>query len=212
MRKILAYFRLNLSSACCLGFDALKGAHLRQNLTPTFLSTIALFDKPAKIKNMSSNTLFAIFLAMFPYWINAQYLQNELTASSGGTFQSTIGEQMDWSLGEPVVEQVGSTIQLSQGFLQVLDVTTPVFERNRSFFRVDLYPNPVSRQLTIVTDHQGPLCIALYDPNGSVHLTAQIQTPISHLELGSVPNGVYLLRISDRSGLIHTFPIVKSGF
>ena len=154
--------------------------------------------------------LIALVAAALPGWVFSQQLQSELAGTAGDSFQAGTSA-LTWTLGEPVTESFGSGATLAQGFLQTLDTATPVYERKGLLFRLDLYPNPVSRFLTLETDSPLPLNIDLYDLIGRRLRTATLNEPILQIDLEGLPAGTYLLRASDGAGTVGAFRVVKTS-
>lgn len=159
---------------------------------------------------MPAKLLCAIFIAFFPGWIFCQELQSEVFSGAGDSFQGSAAA-ITWALGEPVVEIFSNGNTISQGFIQNLDAATPVFERKDLDFRLDIFPNPASRFLTVQTDSPVQLDLDLYDLFGRRLLSASTNETINQLDLESMPPGTYLLRVKDSYGAVGAFRIIKTS-
>lgn len=134
-----------------------------------------------------------LFIGMSSY-LFGQSIQPSVIASAGGTF--TNGQlQLDWTIGETVIETVenGEHI-LTQGFHQpdIFTVSTLNFNENIS---LTLHPNPVQDQLHIT----GNLTIArngqfqLFNAMSQLVWTAAFsgKTINTTIDMTSLASGVY---------------------
>ncbi len=150
-------------------------------------------------------------LALFNCVAGAQVLQNEVVAVAGDTFTSaTTG--LDWTLGELVVANWSNGVALSQGFLQVFELATPVFERPYSTIEIKVYPNPATDWLALETDAAHPLTATLYDMFGRNLLTCKFGPQTEKLDLSTLTPGTYLVGVADEDGPVQTFKFQKIRF
>ena len=154
------------------------------------------------------NLLPLILLQLF---LQSGFCQNfypEVLSSAGGTLSNT-QYLVDWTLGEPVIETVtGSTHILTQGFHQPHFFLTSIQESPD--FSIQIYPNPSSSIITIKTSVKQPLTAILYDLNGKI-LNKIRFTENSELDISSLAESVYLLKITDQdNSIVKLTRIVKT--
>ncbi|MFQ5447901.1 MAG: T9SS type A sorting domain-containing protein [Saprospiraceae bacterium] len=141
----------------------------------------------------------------------AQSLQNKVVAAGGESFTSATAS-LDWTLGETVVQTWANGVMLAQGFHQVFELATPVFERPSSNFEIKVYPNPATDWLALETDAGQPLTATLYDLYGRTLLTREFGPQTEKLDLSALPPGTYLLGVADEAGPVQTFKFQKIRF
>lgn len=73
---------------------------------------------------------------------------------------------------------------------------------------VQVFPNPVMTELTIVTAH-APCTYAIYDINGARVLHVCVARPSSVVDIGHLPAGVYLLKATDEHTPSGKFIVVR---
>jgi len=154
-------------------------------------------------------SIFAIALVI--HSVPAQTLQNEVVAAGGESY-STSTAGLDWTLGETVVESWSNGVKLAQGFHQVFELATPVFERPCSNIEIKVYPNPATDWLALETDAYQPLTATLYDLYGRTLLTPQFGLQTEKLDLSALPPGTYLVGVADEAGPVQTFKFQKVRF
>ena len=72
---------------------------------------------------------------------------------------------------------------------------TQAFTSHANIYTV--FPNPASDQIFISTPNdQEPATATLYDLNGRMIQTLRIQQGVNTLNVNSLPNGTYILRIT----------------
>lgn len=153
---------------------------------------------------------FSLITCAFSNRLFGQQLQSELVGAAGDSFQGA-SAALTWTLGEPIVETFGNAPTIDQGFLQNLVSATPVYERKGIKFSLNIYPNPVSRYLTLQFDPPAPFQLDLYDLLGRHLLSAELNETIQQIDLTNLDAGIYLLRLSDGEGVVAGFRIIKSS-
>ncbi|MBI5915917.1 MAG: T9SS type A sorting domain-containing protein [Bacteroidetes bacterium] len=146
----------------------------------------------------------------------SQTLAIQVVAAAGDTFTAANGAELDWTLGEPVVETFANQAVLTQGFHQAFDLATPVLEQPLSDILLKVYPNPASNRLTIEAEAAAPLRAQLFDLFGRLLLTVQLQNRTEQLDVSHLPAGTFLLSIleerPDRYREVQVFKIQKFSF
>ncbi|HJW29591.1 MAG TPA: T9SS type A sorting domain-containing protein, partial [Saprospiraceae bacterium] len=82
---------------------------------------------------------------------------------------------------------------------------------------ISVFPNPVSQQLFIdckehplIADRNPGAC-QLWDNNGMFILEQNLADPLTTLNLSSLPEGIYILKLIRNQTTIQTFKIIKSN-
>ena len=124
-----------------------------------------------------------------------QFTTPSVVSSSGDSY-SNGGVNMDYTLGEIVVEtQTNSTTILTQGFHQgVLKVSTQV---ENIAIKTKVYPNPASDYLIIELEQSVNADILVYDINGKLVIKDKLNDEQQkQLDFSFLNQGNYLLHIN----------------
>ena len=155
--------------------------------------------------------LFAICLLLIGPVIFSQSIQNSLI-SSGGTSATSGGIQMDYSIGEPIIETVSSgSNTLTQGFHQTT-LSLVAIENSTLFSEVSIYPNPTSSYIHIdIPNDYDILNIRLLDALGKLvaehqEISGTITITTEHLAVGTY----YLQLINSKDMKFKTYKVVKN--
>jgi|TARA_R110002124_G_scaffold287264_1_gene472115 hypothetical protein len=164
------------------------------------------------------NTVVAIVFCLMSTFVFSQKLESSIIASQGG-FDSTNFISLEWTLGENVVETVTQKSRIiSQGFHQTYFSKSKVVRKKEMFeYPLDIiaYPNPVQSTLHLYLNavFESQLNVDLYDITGKKvmeFIVNQKENNVSY-EVEGLSSGIYLLRVSNSSGLLlKTHKIVKN--
>jgi hypothetical protein len=150
---------------------------------------------------------FTAFLPWVPTVV-AQSLAIDVVAAGGESFAVANGPTLTWTLGEPVVETLVNQATLSQGFHQVFEFATPVFDAPNADVAARVFPNPATNWLTIETDATVPLQAQFSNLYGQHLLKCDLTENTKTIQLNSLPAGTYLLRIMNAEGrLLQAFKV-----
>jgi type IX secretion system substrate protein len=148
----------------------------------------------------------------------AQSIDKSVVAVNGGSFSGS-GIQVDWTIGQPVINSTSSTIQVTQGFLPISDngvaEATPILNNAANLLSVKAYPNPVSNILhvSIQQNTAGSLWIQVTDLLGKTVKTAspdaQLNTDVE-LDMSSLASGMYYLTVNISKENAQVMKIVKN--
>jgi hypothetical protein len=154
------------------------------------------------------NLTLLFFLQIFILNAYSQNIYPEVLSSACGTL-SNAQYEVDWTLGEPVIETIsGNSIILTQGFHQPHYFLTSIQESPD--FSIQIYPNPASSIITIKTSSKQALTAILYDLNGK-KLNEIRFTESAELDISSLSESVYLLKITDQdNSIVRLTRIVKT--
>lgn len=155
------------------------------------------------------NTVVAIVFCLMSTFVFSQKLESSIIASQGG-YDSTSFISLEWTLGENVVETVTHKNNIfSQGFHQsFIRKTIKIVKREMFEYPLDItvYPNPVAASFTVYLSatFDSVLNADLYDITGKMVKHSVINKMENTLvyEVGGMPSGIYLLRVSNASGLL----------
>jgi len=66
-------------------------------------------------------------------------------------------------------------------------------KKNKHF--LNLYPNPASEKVTIITDMTEPSVISIYNLQGQILMQQKIQQGKTDIDISELAKGVYILRL-----------------
>ena len=141
--------------------------------------------------------------------LTAQSLEQEVIAPFGSLLQGSGGMDLHCTMGEPVVERFENGEILTQGFHQVFDIATPVFETPDANIELKVFPNPATDWIAVETDATETLMLTLFDTYGQTLYDSEMTNPTATLDVSKLPGGSYYLSIHSDAGLIQTFIIQK---
>ncbi|MDY0159711.1 MAG: T9SS type A sorting domain-containing protein [Bacteroidales bacterium] len=142
--------------------------------------------------------------------INICYSQEIL--SSGGGFDYNINGSISYTIGEPITETLISNNKiLTQGFQQSRISITAI--ENIEFENIDIsiYPNPTDSYIyiSIESDTYYKFAYILIDINGKIILQEQFNNNFKDINIKSLPQGAYILKIEFDKSLFKTYKIIK---
>jgi hypothetical protein len=139
----------------------------------------------------------------------AVHAQQQVIAPAGNYDANSSGS-ISWTLGEPVTETfLGSASTLTQGFQQTFKTVSPVNEINSLEFKITALPNPASDRVILTVENPERLQYRLYDLNGRLLRTAQLETTITGIDLTGLSPSVYFLKIIKINTEVKTFKLIK---
>ncbi len=154
------------------------------------------------------NLINCLILGLATCTLNAQSLTPEVVASAGETF--TNGSlYVEWTLGEIMTESYAGTIVLTQGFHQPKVLLTSIEGDNPSLGTIKVYPNPTVGRISIEKETAAALQLVLMDMKGSVLASQRQSASFGELDLSHLPNGIYVLRLSDGQQAMRSIRIKK---
>ncbi|MCF8459685.1 MAG: T9SS type A sorting domain-containing protein [Flavobacteriales bacterium] len=147
----------------------------------------------------SQQLLTIVFLLVSAASSYSQSLSNQVIASTGN-YSSSASASLSQTSGEAVVAtlQDGQSM-LTQGFQQPFTITVGV-QTAEQLGTVQVYPNPVTDQLNIDLSEEWSGCtIELFDAAGKLVSTSRSNAGLCKLQFVGLANGLYELRIIDKS-------------
>ena len=123
---------------------------------------------------------------------------------------------MSFTVGQPFVEvaesDAGSLTQGVQQAYQITVVEVGVPELAAAVtLEAEVYPNPVADRLNLRVDNleSTRLRYALTDNNGRTLASADITVALTAIEMSTLVQGIYFLRVTNSETALKTFKIVK---
>jgi len=143
--------------------------------------------------------------------VKAQTTKPDIITTTGDYFSNVTTGSLSWTLGEPVIETYsGGGNILTQGFQQSRYNVTAVEDVTKPSVNIGVYPNPFASAFTISTDASNPLHARVIDLSGKVICEKNITTSQTQINLGTLSDALYLLKVYDNSGtIIKTFKLEK---
>jgi hypothetical protein len=140
--------------------------------------------------------------------INSFYSQ-EVISSAGRIFSSN-GINLSWSIGEVITATVDDgTTTLTQGYQQANLTISTIEEDITNLYSI--YPNPTKNNFTIESGNQSSNTLTgmLYNMEGKLLKKIIISDIITVVYLDEIPQGIYLLKISENNQT-NTYRIIKN--
>lgn len=137
--------------------------------------------------------------------INAQ----EVVTTSGGSLTNN-NTVANWTIGETIIETISdNNSSVTSGFNQPgLKITTLV-ESIKSKIELSIFPNPTFQFVNIKYDGQLPIKARILTIDGKVLSSSEIKKQPLQLDFSDKKNGVYIIEITDKSGISNKYRIVK---
>lgn len=157
----------------------------------------------------SNNLLLFFFLLVVGFNAIGQTVSRSVI-SSAGTTQTSNGERISWTVGEPVIGTMsGGSHQLGNGFFPSMDISVFLSQPEKEALNsIEVFPNPASSLVTLRNKESHRMSFSLSGPDGSLisHLTVASG---DNLYLSGLAGGTYLLKVTDLiSGNTNTFKLI----
>lgn len=138
------------------------------------------------------------------YGINAQ----ENAVSSGGDATGT-GGSVSYSIGQIDYTSNSNGASYNEGVQQPYEFFVTVGLEELNNLSIELFPNPVTDELTIKTIEFDDLGFQLFDNSGKIILFGQLQSEEHQLNVSQLAAGEYHLRINNSTSNIGTYQLIK---
>ena len=120
------------------------------------------------------------------------------------------GYQVSWSLGETVIATFNNENNfLTQGFHQSFLKVTPVFSILNDL-RIKVFPNPASQKVYINKNSNLTFSYKLFTLEGKVIKEGILDSETTEMDVHSLANGVYPLKIFENKELRGTYKVIKN--
>ena len=137
---------------------------------------------------------FFFFLLFSPFLVFGQVTSPSLVSSSGDSYSNS-NANMDFSVGEIVIETHQNNEILTQGFHQeILQISTGISELD---IVTKVYPNPTSDFVIVELENDNNGEILIYDINGKLMISDKLDNErIKQFDFSKFSQGNYLLHIN----------------
>ncbi|MFO7616521.1 MAG: T9SS type A sorting domain-containing protein [Bacteroidales bacterium] len=151
-----------------------------------------------------------LVLILFSFALTAK---GQEVIASGGHHAKSGDVQLSWTIGEPVIGtlKAGGYI-LTQGFHQTRLSASAIDDLPLPGLKLSVYPNPFSDLLHLRIDEgdYSHLQYSLLSLEGKTLREKKINANQTDIEMGSLPDGYYLLQVRDASGkTVKTYKVAK---
>ena len=151
---------------------------------------------------------FAFTVLLFTSIASGIYAQ-ELISTAGDVFSRT-SLQIEWSLGEIMIDSYGDeNVLLTQGFHQPAIIIMDIPD-----ILVKMYPNPFDLSFYIdleeIESESNHFSMVLFDMGGRIVFAQDIVMGTQEILTEDIPDGVYFLKLFDpKSNLLKSVKIIK---
>ncbi len=157
------------------------------------------------IKQCAAILLFSI--------VNTGLLAQEVIPTSGGTATGS-GGSASYTVGQVVYKtNNGTNGSLAQGVQQPYEISVVIGIEDAKGISLEcsVYPNPTRNQLILKIEDYSyrTLRYQIYDMNGKLLLSNELNSAQTEIPVTSLSSATYLLKVIDVSQEIKTFRIIK---
>lgn len=150
-------------------------------------------------------SLFAIVAAI--------QTQAQTAIASGGTTATGAGGTVSFTIGQIAYTTVSGTGgSVAQGVQQTYRVSAPTsIEENTISLKAQIYPNPATDVLMLTVENTDfkNLNYQLMDASGKLLSQDRVNRNATSIDVSTLPNGSYFVRVLSKSKLLKTFTIIK---
>ncbi len=143
----------------------------------------------------------------------AQSLSQQVIGNSGGVSINQEVGNLHWTIGEAIVEIIGSDneVYLAQGFHQLYHdlLFTDLENIVEGSNNIQLYPNPSTGAVFLQFDEYKSRRIVVSNQLGQMLFQYNNYEKGDEIDLSTLPNGVYFLSVLQQNQLIKTFKVIK---
>jgi hypothetical protein len=160
---------------------------------------------------MNKLLLLLFLLLLLRTGITNSYGQ-DVISTNGGSCKSA-AFQLDYTIGEPVIETLSSSSNtLTQGFQQSNLIVTAIDQIAIGAIDLKLYPNPVVDELMLETCNlsQEKLLLKLFDISGKLILQKNLKQTVEKIDMQAYRKGNYLLIVYTGNEIpLQSFKVIK---
>jgi len=139
-------------------------------------------------------------------------ISQEVISTSAG-YSETSSLSVSWTIGENFTETFSnSEIILTQGFNQSKIIVTDISEILFPEFTITAYPNPANEFINIKIESKNTeyFTAEIYNLSGTRLISELMNSDNTCIDIQSLPESNYILRISDSHQRIKSFKIIKT--
>lgn len=154
-----------------------------------------------------------LLLIIFFYLIcSVNCNSQEVIATSSG-YSETSSLSISWTIGENFTETFSNgEIMLTQGFNQGNIIITDISKVLLPEFTITAYPNPANEFINIKIESKNTeyFTAEIYNLSGTRLISELMNSDNTCIDIQSLPESNYILRISDSHQRIKSFKIIKT--
>lgn len=151
-------------------------------------------------------------LSIFALAITA-HCQAQTAIAAGGTTATGTGGTVSFTIGQIAYTTVSGTGgSISEGVQQTYRVSAPTsIEENTISLKAQIFPNPATDVLMLTVENSDfkNLNYQLMDVSGKLLSQDRLNRSATQINVASLPNGSYFVRVLSKSKLLKTFTIIK---
>ncbi len=141
------------------------------------------------------------------------YPLDTLNVRLGGQVVNSMGTIPDYNWTSLPVTSHTTKFQVNAGSAVVVkfncqNVTSVIDNSGKNKHVLNLYPNPASGKLTVITGTSEHSLFSIYNLQGQILLQQQVQQAKADIDVSELPKGVYILKLNCNSGA-ETGKIIK---
>ena len=152
------------------------------------------------------------FLLLVPLGCTVLHAQQATVAAGGDA--TGVGGTSSYSVGQVVYTGLsGSSGTSNQGVQQPYEILTVGISNNENInLSYSVYPNPAVSSITLSIGDKNieNLSYKLYDIAGKLLANQKVANALTIISMESYAAATYLLKVSDNTGEIKTFKIIKN--
>lgn len=162
---------------------------------------------------MKAKHSFLCFFLLFHIIVRSQSVMPDVVAASGDFYSNSSG-QVQWTLGEVMVETYSNSgYNVTQGFHQSFITGTGISSFGTS--SLNIYPNPTSQSISVTFNRSGgTYLVSLTDITGKILQSEEFSNADNILEfdLENYSNGIYILKVSGvKENFNQCYRIIKTN-
>jgi hypothetical protein len=162
---------------------------------------------------MKASTPLLICFLLLHIIVRSQSVMPDVVATSGDFYSNSSG-QVQWTLGEVMVETYSnSNYNISQGFHQSFLTGTGINSFTAS--SLNIFPNPTSQSVSVTFSRSGETyLVSLTDITGKILQSKKHSNADQMLQfdLENYSNGVYILKVSgEETNFNQCYRIIKTN-
>lgn len=149
---------------------------------------------------------FLLFMLLASCQNYGQSISMQVLGNAGSNDQNS---QLEWTLGELIIDRYENGEVITQGFHQGKLVITAI-ETIDSSVEIDFFPNPVISTINVKYQYSYQLKYELRDIHGVLVESKSLDINHNQINVESLISGMYFISIYDKSRLLKTAKIIKS--